>query len=228
MKFQKVVFSGLAVLALSTAAITSSAQVDVGLRLGANFNNVTIKNANGNINNNTKILPGINAGLTFDIPVADEFYVQPGALFSTKGYKDQDPDNNDNYTNYSAYYLDVPVTFLYKPVLGDGRLLLGAGPYIGVGLGGKWKDHTAGTTETGKLEFINDWNDESSDPNVITYGKPIDAGANFLFGYEFTRNFSAQLNAQLGVVNLEPDDNGVKPQSKFKNNNFGISVGYKF
>ncbi|AHF14111.1 porin family protein [Niabella soli] len=217
---------------------TAMAQVEIGLRAGANFSNVTWKDANGK-KVDTKLNPGWHAGVTFDIPIADEFYVQPGALFSTKGFKTTDAASalgatyNGTYKE-TASYIEVPVNFLYKPELGEGKLLLGAGPYVAYGLGGKWKydavatsgGSTATNSSDGQLEFKNDTKDASDNKSI--YGKPFDAGANLLVGYEFANKLSFQLNGQLGLVNIAPNVNGQKPDGKFKNSAFGISVGYKF
>lgn len=221
-------FMVAAAVSISGAAMS---QVEIGIRAGANFSNATIKDANDN-KTDTKLNPGFHAGVTFDIPVADEFYVQPGALFSTKGFKTD--DNYYDIANVSSkttpYYVEVPVNFLYKPELGTGKLLLGAGPYVAYGLGGKWKiDGNAGSytgSTEGDLEFKNDRNDGSNDKAI--YGKPFDAGANLLFGYEFANKLSFQLNGQLGLLNIAPKNDGNKPDEKMKNSGFGISVGYKF
>ena len=66
------------------------------------------------------------------------------------------------------------------------------------------------------------------DPNAV-YFKPFDAGANFLFGYEFTNRFSAQLNAQLGLVNIHSDYDAIPDtDARSANTGFGVSVGYRF
>lgn len=236
MKFKKL-FGAVLLGLFLTVAIQSKAQVEVGIRAGVNFSNVVIKDNDGKSVDGTKLLPGFNAGLTFDIPIADEFYIQPGALFSTKGSKITGAANEDffgteaskdDYFKLNGYYLEVPVNFLYKPALGNGNMLLGVGPYVAYGLGGRYKDVYAGESNKGKVEFINDYDDQSADENKVTYGKPFDFGGNLLVGYEFANRFSAQLNAQLGLANLEPKDSGEKPESKFKNVGFGVSLGYKF
>jgi len=145
-------------------------------------------------------------------------FVQPGVLFSTKGTKVDVP--SDPKLNLS--YIEVPINFLYKPELGQGRLLLGVGPYIAFGVGGKLK------TDAGDMDL--EWDKEV--PDQATAGitnKRIDAGGNLLFGYEFSNKFSAQLNAQLGLVNIAPDIKNT-PDSKLKRKNtgFGVSVGYRF
>ncbi|HEX7753734.1 MAG TPA: porin family protein [Niabella sp.] len=225
----------LKTLAIAAVAVVISgsamAQVEIGIRAGANFSNATIKDANGK-KVDTKINPGWHAGVTFDIPVADEFYVQPGALFSTKGYKITS-DNSDATYKETPSYIEVPINFLYKPELGSGKLLLGVGPYVAYGLGGKWKADASGSfgpidvngKADGSLKFKNDIKPGDND---AVYGKPFDFGGNLLFGYEFANKLSVQLNGQLGLVNLMPKYDGQKQDGTIKNSQFGISVGYKF
>lgn len=124
--------------------------------------------------------------------------------------------------------------------MGTGKLLLGAGPYIAYGLGGKWKAKGSNVTVDGKLEFVNDYKDATQqdifneDFNyenglTIPYAKKIDYGANLLAGYELSNNLSFQLNAQLGLANGIPNFDGKKPEKEsLKNVGFGISLGYKF
>ena len=78
-----------------------------------------------------KLKTGFNVGLNAEIPVAPDYFVQPGVLLSTKGAKLE----NDSKVNLS--YVEIPVNFLYKPALGAGKMLLGFGPYVGFGVGGK-------------------------------------------------------------------------------------------
>jgi hypothetical protein len=57
----------------------------------------------------------------------------------------------------------------------------------------------------------------------------MDAGANFLFGYEFANKVSFQLNAQLGLLKINPEYEGTtNDQTSAKNTGFGFSIGYKF
>jgi hypothetical protein len=62
------------------------------------------------------------------------------------------------------------------------------------------------------------------------YVKGFDAGGNIFFGYEFSQRFFAQINAQLGMVNINPKIEGVDDddRGKTKNTGFGLSVGYRF
>jgi hypothetical protein len=206
------------VLALMAGAATAQSKTTFGVRAGVNFTNINGEHANGN-DLDYKMKVGFHVGVNAEIPLADEFYLQPGVLFSTKGAKiDEAGDPKINVS-----YIEVPVNFLYKADLGTGKLLMGVGPYVGFGIGGKVK----GDGEDVDIKFKNDLGEEElMDDNVYT--KRIDMGGNLLFGYEFSNNFSVQLNAQLGLLNLDPKILGEKPDSKSKNTGFGVSVGYRF
>jgi Outer membrane protein beta-barrel domain len=153
--------------------------------------------------------------------------VQPGLLFSTKGAKNTGMIAGQSIQQkVKLSYLEVPVNLLYKPVLGKGKLLLGFGPYIAFGLAGKVKTDAAGQTQTSDAKFKNTV--KPSDPSDKAYFKPVDAGANLLFGYELSNKLSAQLNAQLGLTKINPGYEGAaNDKSTWKNTGFGISFGYR-
>ena len=62
-------------------------------------------------------------------------------------------------------------------------------------------------------------------PDIKVNVNYFDAGGNLLFGYQFTQNFSAQLNAQLGLVNIGQNS---EDEATVKNTGFGVSLGYHF
>jgi hypothetical protein len=213
--------SKVLLLALATTAfsLTSKAQVSFGLRAGVNFQNLTGEEANGKDLDN-KLKTGFHIGVNAELPVAPDFYIQPGLLFSTKGAKQEVTGSDDVKSNIS--YVELPINFLYKPALGPGKLLLGFGPYIGVAVGGKIKQ---GSNDI-DLKFDNDV--KSTDPDRFRTIKRMDFGGNLLAGYELSSKISVQLNAQLGMSNLVPKVDGKKTDAKTKNTGFGFSVGYRF
>lgn len=206
MKHTFKVFSFLVVSMLLSNAIFAQAQF--GIRAGVNFSNITGK-VGGQKIEDAKMIPGFNVGVTADLNLADEFYIQPALLFTTKGSK-MDLNNVGTEFKLTTNYLELPVNFLYKPVLGDGNLLLGVGPYVAYGLGGKMK---AGSISS-DIKFGKDED-----------FKAFDYGGNLLFGYQLSNGISAQLNAQLGMGNMVHDGNS---DNKMNNTQFGISLGYKF
>ena len=226
----KKIFGSIAfVTACMITANTANAQskTTFGVRAGVNFQNINGKDYNGNKLQN-QLIPGFHIGANAEIPLATDFYVQPGLLFSTKGGKMDVNDNGNKYTQTTHLaYMEVPVNFLYKPQLGTGHLLAGLGPYVEVGVGGKVKYSGSGAPANHDVIFQNTVT--PSEANSGAYYRRVGAGANFLFGYEFSNKISAQLNAQLGLTNINPKDEPVhdtKPTAK--NTGFGISVGYRF
>lgn len=204
-----------AVLALTAGAVSAQSKTTFGVRAGVNFTNLNGKFLDQDLDNKMKV--GFHVGVNAEIPLADEFYLQPGVLFSTKGAKADEGDGKQNIS-----YVEVPINFLYKADLGTGKLLMGVGPYVGIAVGGKFK----GDGEDLDMEFGNDVDTELE---FAVTRKRLDYGGNLLFGYEFTNNFSVQLNAQLGMANMFPKADGEKlDDTKMKNTGFGVSVGYRF
>jgi hypothetical protein len=224
MKKISMIFVGaLALLSLQSTAQTQTVQAGgttFGVRAGVNLQNINGRDA-GDDKLENKLAPRFHVGVNAEIPIAPEFYVQPGLLFSTKGAKLDDNFAGDPKLNLS--YIEVPVNFLYKPTLGTGKLLVGFGPYFAYGIGGKLKTDGNDTD----VKFKNKVK-AGDDPDLI-YFKPFDAGANILFGYEFSNRFSAQLNAQLGLVNINSDYDAIPDtDARSANTGFGLSVGYRF
>lgn len=189
-----------------------------GVRAGVNFNTITGKNASGDKLDNG-IKTGFNVGVNAEVPLGSGSYLQPGVLYSQKGAKIKNPVTSDG--NLKLTYIEVPVNYVYKPVLGTGHMLLGFGPYVGFGLGGKLK--YANNPEY-NVKFTKTYDPSSNDPQF----KGIDYGANLLAGYEFAQNLSLQVNAQLGLAELTPKNTPYAGKAKQNNTGFGVSVGYRF
>ncbi len=69
----------------------------------------------------------------------------------------------------------------------------------------------------------------NSDPDNVVYLRPLDAGANFLVGYEFGNRISFQLNAQLGLTKINSEYEGASnDKTSAKNTGFGFSLGFRF
>lgn len=201
MKLKKLLFGGLLFTAFSLAALQSNAQAGrFGVNAGVNFSNITGKDASDAY----KLKTGFQAGVTYDIGIADDFVIQPGLSYVQNGAKIDGFD-----AKVQLNYLQLPVTFQYQPELGTGHLLLGVGPYIGMGIG-----QVKGTG--GDLTLKRDWDEAGL--------KKIDAGGKLLAGYQLSNGLSLNLNANLGLVKLSDVDN--PPTTN--NTSFGVTVGYKF
>ena len=186
----------------------------IGLRAGVNFQNLTGKSATGNDLDND-LLTGFHGGINAELPVGTDFYLQPGVLYSLKGAE------SPSGSKVKISYLEIPVNLVYKPMLGKGSMLLGFGPYVAFGIGGKVE--ASNGTET-DIVFNNEYDLTEMAPQY----RGMDAGANILAGYEFSNKFSFQLNAQLGLLNIVPESNVSGDKSKMNNTGWGLSLGYRF
>ncbi len=222
---KNIVLLCIAVICIGQALVAQDkTPATFGIRAGINFQNFNGKNITGAKLKND-MLVGFNAGVNVEIPVAPDFVLQPGLLFSLKGSQANDESIIDG--KVMVDYIELPVNFIFKPVLGNGRLLLGLGPYVAYGVTGKAKGTIAGIDIEKDIKFEN--NLGSSPVLGEVYLKPFDAGANLLAGYEFGSGISFQLNAQLGLLKINPGYEGdSNDETSVKNTGFGISVGYRF
>jgi len=190
---------------------------------GVNFQNLNGEDNSGNKLENDLIV-GYHFGVNAQIPVAPEFYFQPGLQFSTKG-----AENTVSVltTTYKLSYIELPLNFVYKALLGNGYFMVGLGPYVAYGVGGKVTYEGGSLSSESDIKFKNEV--ASGDPLTTVYVKPFDAGGNIFFGYELAGGLFMQLNAQLGMLNIKPD-NYLYPDdnSTLKNTGYGISLGYRF
>jgi len=206
---------------LMITTLSLQAQIRFGAKGGLNLQNITGKDDEGDkLENDLK--PGFHLGAFADIPIAPDFYFEPGLLFSTKGCKfDITPDTK---VSMNLSYIELPLNLIFRPQLGDSHIIVGFGPYLAYGIKGKVKDPDSDESEDIKFK-----NKVSLDDPEGFYMKAFDAGANIFVGYELPMNLFFTLNTQLGLINLSPDYEGeTSSKVSIKNTGFGISVGYRF
>jgi hypothetical protein len=116
---------------------------------------------------------------------------------------------------------------VYKGQLSNGFFMVGLGPYVAYGVGGKAKYEGGSTSSESDIKFKNEV--VSGDPLTTVYIKPFDAGGNIFFGYEMAGGLFLQLNAQLGMLDIRPDSYlNPNDSSTLKNTGYGLSLGYRF
>lgn len=221
-------------LTLSAILIMSSVamQAQFGILGGVNFQNINGKNSSGDKLSNG-LLTGFHAGLNVNIPLSTNFYIQPGVLFSVKGsmnefYSPQLKASGDYATTTRLSYIEVPLNLLFRPQVGNGYLLLGVGPYVAYGILGTETTQLNSVSLERKVEFENSV-EGISDWIANAYYRPFDAGANILFGYEFGMGAFIQLNAQLGLLKINPEYTWLSDdQTSYMNTGYGVSLGYRF
>lgn len=194
-----VLMMGIA-LSISGAVV---AQSKIGLKGGLNLNHVSTNDAD--LKEELSGRPSIHLGLVGDFSMGKQFAFQPQLLFSGRGAKVAHAGHSDVFAFSS---IEIPLNFVYKA--GEkGGFFAGAGPVLGYNLGGKIKEDDASE----KIEF-------GSGAGQITRA---DLGANALVGYRLSSGLFFSANYTLGLSNWSNNTSAT-----WRNNIFGISVGYFF
>lgn len=221
------IISIAALMLLAAASITAQPMYEprssLGIMGGVNFQNLNGMDFDGDKLENDMIV-GFHVGVNYQIPIVTEFLFEPGLLFSTKGAKGTFGPVTGTY---NLSYIELPLNFVYKGLLGSGYVLLGFGPYVAYGIMGKAKYESGSVSLDSDIEFKNEV--EAGDPLTTVYIKPFDAGANIFAGYEMASGLFVRLNAQLGLLNIQPADNRIPDnEMELRNTGFGLSLGYRF
>ena len=225
-------FSFTLIFALATSLAFSqgyeNSKTSFGILGGVNMQNLNGKAMNGDKLENDMII-GFHAGVNVQIPIAPQFYFQPGLMFTTKGGESKADLFGSTFltSTYKLSYIELPLNFVYKAGLGSGYFMLGFGPYLAYGVMGKATFKSGSVTNDSDIEFKKEV--VVGDPLTTAYFKPFDAGANIFFGYELSAGLFIQLNAQLGLLEINPDDKRFPDTDlSIKNTGFGLSLGYRF
>lgn len=200
------------VLSASFAIAQEKSKMSFGILGGVNFQNLNGKLSSGDKLENDMLL-GFHGGVNVQVPIAPEFYFQPGLMFATKGAKDTYTILGAEFTDeIKINYIEMPLNLVYKASLGNGFFMLGFGPYVAYGISGKQ------VFEGKDITF-----ERGVDYNAL------DAGANIFAGFETAGGLFLQLDTQFGMMNINPDDeNSSTDQATAKNTGFGLSLGYRF
>ena len=199
----------LFVLVSSLNAQKSSAII----RGGINFANVSV-NDDGDIDD-AKTLTSFQVGIIGDIRVTPGVSIQPGLIFTGKGTKTQSgTEGSANWYRATSnpYYLEVPVNLVLKTPTGAVKFFAGAGPYLGIGVGGKNKVQGAILGANFSSEKDIRWSND--DPSTLNeeegsgFGimKRFDYGLNGLVGLEFNKAVITA-NYGLGLAKLQSGSN---------------------
>lgn len=182
-----------------------------GIRTGLSFASQSIDNPDII---STNSITTYNLSLIAEKPFRNSFYLQSGIGIIGKGVITYE---NAQTATYKLTYIDIPLNLLYKFNLpGLGKLYVGAGPYLSVGLSGNVLFENTNNNSGQNLTF-------GSDQDY----KRLDTGINFTTGFELNNHLTFNTNYALGINNLAPDDT-TDPVSVIKNRVFSIGLGFLF
>ncbi|MBE9469154.1 MAG: outer membrane beta-barrel protein [Bacteroidetes bacterium] len=198
-------FLGIAII----KAQENQLQIIAGLKL----NNIYKPPSEGN-----RFLMGYSIGLSYNKYLNKQMFLSSGLFLDEKGSGTE----IDIYTEtmdfkVRLFYLDLPIKYNYLITIGNQKLLIGLGPYIGCGLWGKISTEFMGQIDTYNIKWGNNGGDYDGTPNY----KRLDFGFAGSVSYQVKR-ISLGLNYQIGVVDMVPEGLG----GGERNNTFGFCLGY--
>jgi hypothetical protein len=191
------------ILIAGVSFATAHAQIQFGVKAGANLSTFTGNDAQG-----VKSLAGFNGGVFANIPIAKSFSFAPEILYSTKGGKWDSTDYTPAYSLH-ANYLDIPLLFKYKHSSGFN---VETGPQIGFLLSAKVK--ADGVSTDAKNDF-----------------KSTDFAWDFGIGYDLSNiPVGIELRYNLGISNIENNSNnsgsGSSSSGSVHNSVFQLGLRY--
>jgi hypothetical protein len=207
------------------ATTTAHAQKDFSIRGGLTLYTVTESTQFPGAD--VKSLAGFTIGVAYQVPINEQFYIEPGFNFVKKGAKtdldiQEGSTSIDGTIDISLDYLELPV--LVKMYFGTGtKFFLVAGPSVGYGVGGKAKidltvsDPDVGTFPLSATRSIK-WGEADSEDDLVVPHR-VDFGLNFGAGVRINDQFIIDARYNLGLSNLGDDSD-----NKSMNRGFQFTV----
>ena len=205
-------------MAITTGVFAQS----IGIKGGLNLSTMMVKDDDDTYSDDFLLNPGFHAGVVAEFPFGDIFSLEPGLLISTKGYKiDEDMLDMKMKLNVNPMYIEIPVNGKVAFELGELKIFVTAGPYVGYGLAGKWKiemTDESGNKETNEEDIL--WGSDEGEDDFKNLDYGVTAGACIEFS-----GVMVGFNYGYGLANLSPHtDHGYIVNNRV----MGISAGYKF
>jgi hypothetical protein len=219
----------IAALALMAGAATAQQnKVSWGIKASYTFAKISASVTDptfGSFSGNSGNLKSFGFGAFAEIYLGPKGSFQPGISYVRKGgtsiTDDTDFSSGETVVSHDKTnfdYLEVPLNFLYNVPLKSGKVFIGMGPYLAMGLSAKNK--TDVTSASGNT---------SSSSQSITFGsgvnelKRMDLGINALAGFRFDSGLEIGGGMGFGLSNLS-NVSSVKTH----NQTISISAGYFF
>jgi hypothetical protein len=196
----------LILIALATVGVMqANAQLSINPEVGYNAANMDYTIPTTKLD--TRTLHGLKIGATADVDIYKGLFFEPGIFYSAKGTQTVNAVTSILHVNY----LEVPLDLGYRFDMGKpGAIFVTAGPYLGFGLNGHYKD------------FLSIDSDIKFGSNATEY-KKLDVGMNVSLGYVSPIGIFIRGSLSKGFTNLSN-----VAQTTLKNYVWGVSVGYAF
>lgn len=193
-----------------------------GVKGGLTLSNMVEEDDEFTYDDDYETRTGFHIGATVDYPINDYLTLESGLMFTTRGFKASgEEDGATMDIKFNTFYLDIPIMAKTAYEVSDGIMAYGAvGPYIGIGISGKYEMEASFLGEDISEDKDIEWGSDKEKDNL----KRLDLGLTFGAGVEY-QSFLLGVSYDYGFANLAPDtDDG----HFAKNRGIKISVGYRF
>lgn len=172
-------------------SFTCFSQIQFGFQGGVGFSTQSLNWKDKDQEPEPDYRPGFNVGFVSDIFLVERISLQPGILYSSKGYK------GENGFQFITNYIEIPLLVKYQ--ISDKFHGL-AGPYIAIGIKGSIESDLF----EAELEFVTKeiGSDEAIGSNFV---ERYDYGITLGFGYDLNEHFGTRLTYSQGLSNLSVD-----------------------
>lgn len=196
-----------------------------GVKVGLNMATLSAKDSLENYGELFDMKPGFHVGVTAEFQINEMLSFEPNVLLSTKGYKFKIEEEFlgevfKSESTVNLVYIDIPLPIKVK--FGEETKFYGAaGPYIGMGFGGKTTEKYTVGSETETDEYDIEWGSDAEKHDF----KSLDFGLTIGAGVELASNITIGASYNLGLSNISSYTEG---ETQAKNRVLQVSLGYRF
>ena len=190
----------------TTHTTTVNMSGSFGLKANANMSHFIIRDMD-DYQSNMKL--GCSTGIFVKLE-SNHFALQYELLLH---YKTSEMENEveQTKTEYKCWSLILPIYFMGQINTGSGKIFIGAGPYVSVGLDA--------TQSPGSIDLYR--KDQTANKSIM---QRWDFGLGAIAGYEFSNGISINAGYQVGLINALSAE---KNDMTMKNQTVCLGIGYK-
>jgi hypothetical protein len=215
---------------LLLSILSASAQsIQFGVKGGLNTSSFA-RSGNADYNSTgSNTLVGFQGGLFANLNLGN-LSIQPAIIYTGKGgrtYMDYiDDDIRDIiYGKASIYYLQIPVNLIYHVPLTNGKLFVGAGPFVSRAINGRFNAYEKPANADVAAYYRDRYaSDIEFNSNKVNGFKSFDYGINGLIGVQLNKVL-LNVNYDLGLANINPER---RSSYKTRTRSAGLTMGYIF
>jgi len=225
---KRIVLAGIAALGMLFGSSSAQAQVQVGIRGGANWGFTSNPGYLGALTSSFHASPGPTGAVFLDIPLSDVVSFRPEIAYVQKGFlvKQGTELNIGGFAlpigariAYQSQYLEVPLLLKVNLTQGAVQPYFIAGPSVGYAMDGRVRTRATALITTRPFDVDVDYGGALNRWDIGAtggLGLAMDAGpGKFFIEGRYTYGFSRQI--QVPVVNVNIRNQGV-----------ALSLGYSF